>query len=209
MRRSGDHLAEHLQDVPVMILPCIEGRVEHGSRLRAGDALRVDPSRGLVPDARAAGTRARRRLDHRSAHLRSRRAGRSLGMPAEITQAALLAVAFFTGTGFGPAARRPAARRHPLGYVGTAGMIERAAQATCEHDAEGRDSRGAGDPAAGQREPHRGRPFFSILPGRSGAGRSCARPGRGGRAAGARSGCAGGCSHWRRARGAWAAPGYR
>ena len=107
MRRSGDHLAEHLQDVPVMILPCIEGRVEHGSVFEQATLYGsiLPAAWSLMLALRARGLGAAWITDQLIFEADVRDA---LAMPADITQAALLAVAYFTGAGFGPAARRPA-----------------------------------------------------------------------------------------------------
>jgi nitroreductase len=108
MRQSGDRLAAHLQDVPVHILACIEGRTDgdgtfaqatlYGSILPAAWSLMLAlRSRGLG----AAWTTDHLLLEGEVASL--------LGLPPDVTQAALLAVAYYTGTDFKPAARRPLA----------------------------------------------------------------------------------------------------
>jgi nitroreductase len=107
MRRSGDHLAEHLHEVPVLILPCIEGRVEHATVFDQatlyGSVLPAAWSLMLALRARGLGTA------WTSDHLIFESEVRALlGIPARVTQAALLAVAFFTGDDFRPAPRRPA-----------------------------------------------------------------------------------------------------
>ena len=107
MRRSGDHLADHLQDVPVLVLPCIEGRVEHASVFDQatlyGSVLPAAWSLMLALRARGLGTA------WTSDHLIFESEVAALvRIPPGVTQTALLAVAFFTGAGFRPAARRPA-----------------------------------------------------------------------------------------------------
>jgi nitroreductase len=107
MRRSGDHLADHLQDVPVLVLPCIEGRVEHASVFDQatlyGSVLPAAWSLMLALRARGLGTA------WTSDHLIFESEVAALvGIPPRVTQTALLAVAFFTGADFRPAARRPA-----------------------------------------------------------------------------------------------------
>ena len=106
MRRSGDHLADHLHEVPVLVLPCIEGRVEHASVFDQatlyGSVLPAAWSLMLALRARGLGTA------WTSDHLIFESEVRALlGIPAHVTQAALLAVAYFTGDDFRPAARRP------------------------------------------------------------------------------------------------------
>ncbi len=107
MRASGDHLAERLQDVPVLILACIDGRVEaRGAFEQAtlyGSILPAAWSLMLALRARGLGTAWT--TDHL---LHADEVAALLGIPADVTQAALLAVAYFTGDDFRPAAR-PAA----------------------------------------------------------------------------------------------------
>jgi nitroreductase len=108
MRRSGDHLAEHLQDVPVLIVACAEGRVERGTVFEQatfyGSILPAVWS--LMLALRARGLGAAWTTDHL---IHEEDAARVLGLPADVTQAVLLAVAYYTGEDFKPAARRPAA----------------------------------------------------------------------------------------------------
>jgi nitroreductase len=107
MRRSGDHLADHLHEVPVLVLPCIEGRVEHATVFDQatlyGSVLPATWS--LMLALRARGLGAAWTSDHL---IFESEVAALLGIPALVTQAALLAVAFFTGEDFRPATRRPA-----------------------------------------------------------------------------------------------------
>ena len=107
MRRSGDHLAQYLQDVPVLILPCIEGRVERASVFDQATLYGsiLPAAWSLMLALRSRGLGAAWTTDHLIFEEDVRDA---LGIPSGVTQAALLAVAFFTGTDFRPAARRPA-----------------------------------------------------------------------------------------------------
>ena len=107
MRRSGDHLAQHLQDVPVLILPCIEGRVEHASVFEQATLYGsiLPAAWSLILALRSRGLGAAWTTDHL---LFEEDVRAVLGIPTGVTQAALLAVAFFTGADFLPAARRPA-----------------------------------------------------------------------------------------------------
>jgi nitroreductase len=107
MRRSGDHLTLHLQDVPVLILPCIEGRVERASVFDQATLYGsiLPAAWSLMLALRSRGLGAAWTTDHLIFEEDVRD---ELGIPSEVTQAALLAVAFFTGSDFRPAARRPA-----------------------------------------------------------------------------------------------------
>ena len=105
--KSAVYLAQNMHKVPVMVIPCIEGRVEtlgpmeqaglYGSILPAAwsfmFALRA---RGLG----AAWTTLHLRYENEIADI--------LGIPNDITQAALLPVAYYTGEDFKPAKRVPA-----------------------------------------------------------------------------------------------------
>jgi nitroreductase len=107
MRRSGDHLAEHLQHVPALILACIEGRVERASVFEQatlyGSILPAAWSLALALRARGLGSAWT--TDHLILEEEVRDA---LDIPSDVTQGALLAVAYFTGDDFRPAPRRPA-----------------------------------------------------------------------------------------------------
>lgn len=107
MFRSGRYLVEHMHEVPVLILPCIEGRVEHeGPGAQASLYGSIFPavwSLMLALRTRGLGsvmtTQHIQHLEHEMAQV--------LGLPDGLTQAALLAVAYFTGTDFKPAKRAP------------------------------------------------------------------------------------------------------
>lgn len=103
---SAQFLTDHLHEPPVMIIPCIEGRVEqmppfvqasmYGSILPAVWSLMLAlRSRGLG----SAWTTIHLMYEKEAAAL--------LGIPDIYTQAALLPVAYFTGTDFKPAKRLP------------------------------------------------------------------------------------------------------
>jgi nitroreductase len=106
---SAQYLTDHLHEAPVMIVPCIEGRVEtlpqfaqasvYGSILPAVWSLMLAlRSRGLG----SAWT---------TIHLmHEKEAAAILGIPDGWTQAALLPVAYFTGDDFKPAKRLPLAK---------------------------------------------------------------------------------------------------
>lgn len=106
--KSSVYLANHMHEVPLMIIPCIEQRVEnldamaqaglYGSILPAAWSLMLAlRSRGLG----AAWTTLHLRYESEIAEI--------LDIPPNITQAALLPVAYYTGDDFQPAKRIPAA----------------------------------------------------------------------------------------------------
>lgn len=104
---SADYLAHNLGRVPVLILPCIEGRVEQAGPMRQaslyGSILPAAWSLMLALRARGLGTA------WTTLHLRyEREVAALLGIPTTITQAALLPVAYYTGDDFKPATRVPA-----------------------------------------------------------------------------------------------------
>jgi nitroreductase len=107
---SATFLAEHLHEVPVHIIPCIESRVEeHGCFRQAtiyGSILPATWSLMLALRAHGLGTA------WTTLHLLYERdAAALLGIPPNITQAALLPVAYCTRDDFKPAKRVPARER--------------------------------------------------------------------------------------------------
>jgi nitroreductase len=107
---SGTYLVEHLHEVPVHIIPCFEGRVEHESLFRQatryGCILPAAWSLMLALRARGLGSA------WTTLHLLyEKEAASLLGIPEHITQAALLPVAYFTGADFKPAKRVPGRER--------------------------------------------------------------------------------------------------
>ena len=105
---SARYLADHLHEVPVHLVPCIEGRVEEAGVLAQastyGSILPAVWSFALAARARGLGTA------WTTLHLMfEREAAEVLGVPDHVTQAALLPVAYFTGETFKPAPRLPAA----------------------------------------------------------------------------------------------------
>lgn len=106
--KSAVYLAQNMGNVPAMVIPCIYGRVENlGPMAQAGLYGSILPaawsfmlalrSRGLG----AAWTTLHLRYEKEIADL--------LGIPDNVTQAALLPVAYYTGDDFRPAKRRPVA----------------------------------------------------------------------------------------------------
>ncbi len=103
---SARYLADHIQDAPVLVIPCIEGRPQdpapaaqaslYGSILPAAWSLMLAlRARGLG----SAWTTLHLQYEREVADL--------LGIPDGITQAALLPVAYFKGDDFKAAKRKP------------------------------------------------------------------------------------------------------
>ena len=107
--KSATYLAEHLEEVPVLVIPCIEGRYENAPPLWQAIAwasiLPATWSFMLAARARGLGTA------WTSLHLAHERdAAAVLGIPYEqVTQAALIPVAHTIGTEFRPGPRTPQA----------------------------------------------------------------------------------------------------
>ena len=107
---SARHLNEHLHEVPVLVVPCIDGRFE-----TAGVAIQASLYGSILPAVwsfmlalRARGVGAAWTTDHL---FYEAEAARILGIPDTVTQVALLAVAYFVGADFRPAKRLPARDR--------------------------------------------------------------------------------------------------
>lgn len=103
---SATYLSAHLHEVPVHVIPCVEGRVEHAGPLAQasiyGSILPAVWSFMLALRARGLGSA------WTTLHIMfEEEAGRLLGIPASVTQTALLPVAYFTGADFKPARRLP------------------------------------------------------------------------------------------------------
>lgn len=106
---SAAYLADHLADVPVHLIPCIEGRVESGPvALHAGlwgSLLPAVWNFCLAARARGLGT------CWTTLHLvREQDAAELLGIPDTVMQGALIPVAHTKGTDFKPGPRRDLAR---------------------------------------------------------------------------------------------------
>lgn len=105
--KSAVHLANHMAEVPVMIIPCIHGRAENLGVLEQaglyGSILPAAWSLMLALRARGLGTA------WTTLHLRyEKEIAELLGIPDDVTQTALLPVAYFKGEDFKPAKRTPA-----------------------------------------------------------------------------------------------------
>lgn len=109
VRDSAQYLADHLHEVPAILIPCIEGRVENAGVLAQasiyGSILPAAWSFMLAARARGLGSA------WTTLHLMyEKEAATLLGVPDHVTQTALLPIAWFTGAGFKPAERVPASR---------------------------------------------------------------------------------------------------
>lgn len=107
---SATYLAEHMHEVPVLVIPCIQGRFEGiPSSAQAGAWGSILPavwSFMLAARTRGLGTA------WTTLHLLyEREAAETLGIPYEkVTQAALIPVAHTLGTDFKPGPRKPLER---------------------------------------------------------------------------------------------------
>jgi nitroreductase len=108
---SSAYLAEHLHQVPVLVVPCVEGRIENAPYLIQavtwGSILPATWSFMLAARARGLGTA------WTSLHLEyEREAADVLGVPYDqVMQVALIPVAYTIGTEFKPGQRIPLAQR--------------------------------------------------------------------------------------------------
>lgn len=104
---SARYLADHMAEVPVLVIACHEGRVDSGDNLARsgfyGSILPAVWSFMLAARLRGLGTA------YTTLHLKyEREVAEVLGIPYErCTQTALLPVACYTGTSFQPAERIP------------------------------------------------------------------------------------------------------
>ena len=104
---SAGYLVEHLHEVPVHVIACVEGRME-GLPVVAQASIygSILPSVwSLMLALRARGIGAAWTTLHL---FYEREVAAMLGIPEHVTQTALLPVAHFTGTDFKPAKRLPA-----------------------------------------------------------------------------------------------------
>jgi nitroreductase len=117
------YLAEHIHQVPVHVIACVEGRVDGKppflAASRYGSVLPAVWSFMLALRARGVGAA------WTTLHLRhEQEAARLLGIPPDVTQAALIPVAYYLGEDFKPARRLPAHTRtywNAWGVTGPAG----------------------------------------------------------------------------------------
>jgi nitroreductase len=110
LQHSSHYLLEHIHEVPVMVLPCIEDRVDGEVVVEQANAwgsiLPATWSFMLAARARGLGT------CWTTLHLyHEREAAAVLGIPYDqVMQVALIPVAYTQGTAFRPAPRHPAER---------------------------------------------------------------------------------------------------
>ena len=104
---SSDHLANVLQDVPALVIPCGLDRLPEN--VTSGHAAGYYGS--LLPAVWSFMLAARSRglgTAYTTLHLNyEREAGELLGIPETVTQLALIPVAYYTGDDFKPAKRLP------------------------------------------------------------------------------------------------------
>ena len=107
MLDSGQYLIDHLHEVPVHVIPCIEGRTEHQPIImqaaRWGSIMPAAWSFMLAARSRGLGSSLT------SFHLFfEQEAANLLGIPYEqVMQVGLIPVAYTLGTDFNPAPRKP------------------------------------------------------------------------------------------------------
>jgi nitroreductase len=105
--QSSIYLAEHMHEVPVLVVPCMQGRVENRTAAEQagfwGSILPAVWSFMLAARTRGLGTSLT------TVHLHyEQEAAQVLGIPYErVTQAALIPVAYTLGTDFKPGSREP------------------------------------------------------------------------------------------------------
>jgi nitroreductase len=107
--RSSDHLAEHIGEVPALVIPCLLTRLDerpsvHDTAGFYGSVLPAVWSFMLALRSRGLGSAFTTLHLHHEAE-----AAELLGIPDTVTQVAMLPVAYTVGDDFKPAVRRPAA----------------------------------------------------------------------------------------------------
>jgi nitroreductase len=104
---SAQYLIDHLHEVPVHVIPCIQGRTEHQPiSVQAGHWGSIMPAAwSFMLAARSRGLGTSLTTFHL---LFEQEAAEVLGIPyEEVMQTALIPVAYTLGTDFKPAARKP------------------------------------------------------------------------------------------------------
>lgn len=105
--QSAIYLAEHMHEVPVLVVPCIRGRAENGLvAAQAGFWGSIIPATwSFMLAARARGLGSSLTTVHL---MYEEEAAEILGIPYDkVTQAALIPLGYTQGTAFKPAAREP------------------------------------------------------------------------------------------------------
>ena len=114
--QSSTYLGEHLHEVPVFIIPCIEremDEVPHFGQLQSlGNFFQASMFGSILPATWSLMLALRSRglgSSLTTLHLfYEKEAADLLGIPGHVVQTALIPVAYYTGTDFQPAKRRPA-----------------------------------------------------------------------------------------------------
>ena len=106
VRGSAEYLREHFHEVPVLLIPLIEGRLDGASAFQGasawGSILPAVWSFMLAARSRGLGTA------WTTLHLGyEAEAAEILGIPSTVSQVALIPLAFYTGDTFKPGDRRP------------------------------------------------------------------------------------------------------
>ncbi|MBK5224471.1 MAG: nitroreductase family protein [Acidimicrobiia bacterium] len=97
---SADYLADHLHEVPAMLVPCLLDRGEGAGYW--GSIVPALWSFMLAARSRGLGTA------YTTIHLfKENEAAELLGIPETVSQAALIPIGYYTGDDFKPAKRRP------------------------------------------------------------------------------------------------------
>ena len=106
---SATYLAQHMHEAPVLVIPCIQGRVEN-----AGTLAQASVYGSILPAAWSFMLALRTRglaTAWTTLHIMFEQdAAKILGLPEHVTQTALFPVAHYTGTDFKPAKRIPSAQ---------------------------------------------------------------------------------------------------
>ncbi len=107
---SAAYLSEHFAEVPVHIITCTEGRVDTmGAMMQAGRYGSILPATwSLMLALRSRGLGSAWTTLHLAYE---KEISELLGIPEDITQGAMLPVAYYTGDDFKPGKRIPAAAR--------------------------------------------------------------------------------------------------
>jgi nitroreductase len=101
---SAEYLLDHIAEVPVHVIPCLEGRLPPG----ADDCATSSFYGSILPAVWSFQLALRSRgLGSVLTTLHPDRAAEILGIPSHVTQVGLLPVAYTVGTRFEPAARPP------------------------------------------------------------------------------------------------------
>jgi nitroreductase len=104
---SSSYLSDHMHEVPVLVIPCLLARLPEGASVfdTAGFYGSILPAAwSFMLALRSRGIGAAWTTLHLAYE---REVGEILGIPETVTQTALIPVAYYTGTDFKPARRKP------------------------------------------------------------------------------------------------------